>query len=135
MTGRMRRVAQLSSRPRPQVCAKLYDTIHSLGVVLGGCERIQGTPLPYAYVAHLHSFLLLILSAVPIVYACEWGWATLPLAPLIAYFMTSSMLYLPSGLIRIRSPATSRICAKFMFFQGDRPPRTALEHACLQRRS
>ena len=52
---------------------------------MGGCERIQGTPLPYAYVAHLNVFLLCVLCAVPFVYACEWRWATLPLAPLIAF--------------------------------------------------
>ena len=52
---------------------------------MGGCERIQGTPLPYAYVAHLHAFLLVVLCAIPIVYSCAWKWATLALGPLIAF--------------------------------------------------
>mgnify|MGYP001259739597 CR=1 FL=1 len=44
------------------VLARLFDSLQGLGVPLGGCERIQGTPLPFVYVAHLRTFLLLILS-------------------------------------------------------------------------
>ena len=62
----------------------MLRSVRGLGVPLGGCERIQGTPLPFVYVAHLRSFLLVVLCGVPIVYGCEWRWATIPLALLIA---------------------------------------------------
>ena len=68
-----------------RVYNSLINTARGLGVPLGGCERIQGTPLPFAYVAHLRTFLLLILSGIPIVYGCEWHWATIPLSMLIAF--------------------------------------------------
>lgn len=66
------------------VFQRLLDSIQGLGVPLGGCERIQGTPLPYVYVAHLRSFLLVVLCAVPFLFACEWQWATIPLSLLVA---------------------------------------------------
>ena len=65
------------------VYSTLMNSVQGLGVPLGGCERIQGTPLPYIYVAHLRSFLLTVLTAIPLVYACEWRWATIPLSLLI----------------------------------------------------
>ena len=64
---------------------QLIQSIQGLGVPMGGLERIQGTPLPYVYVAHLRSFLLLTLCAIPIVYACDWQWGTIPLSLLIAF--------------------------------------------------
>jgi len=66
------------------VYERLLGSIQGLGQPLGGCERIQGTPLPFVYVAHLRSFLLVVLCACPICFACEWQWATIPLSLLIA---------------------------------------------------
>ncbi len=63
---------------------ELVRIVRGLGLPLGGCERIQGTPLPYVYVAHLCSFLLIVLRAMPIFYACHWRWATIPLSLLVA---------------------------------------------------
>jgi putative membrane protein len=67
------------------VLTRLLDSVQGLGVPLGGCERIQGTPLPFVYVAHLRSFLITVLCAVPFVYGCEWKWATIPLSLLVAF--------------------------------------------------
>ncbi len=64
---------------------QLMRSVRGLGVPLGGCERIQGTPLPYAYVVHLRSFLLLVICGVPIVHACAWRWATVPLSLVVAF--------------------------------------------------
>ena len=57
-----------------------------MAVALGGCERIMGTPLPFVYVSHLRTFLVLVLCfGVPLVFACSWGWAAIGLAPLVAF--------------------------------------------------
>mmetsp|Transcript_32061 Transcript_32061/g.67833 ORF Transcript_32061/g.67833 Transcript_32061/m.67833 type:complete len:387 (+) Transcript_32061:298-1458(+) len=64
---------------------QLAKMIRGLGLSLGGCERIQGTPLPYVYVVHLRSFLVIVLAAMPILFACDWEWATIPLSVLIAF--------------------------------------------------
>lgn len=67
------------------ILTRLLDSVQGLGVPLGGCERIQGTPLPFVYVAHLRSFLIVVLCAVPFAYGCEWKWATIPLSLLVAF--------------------------------------------------
>jgi hypothetical protein len=50
-----------SDGPSGHMYRMLLDSIRGMGVPLGGCERIQGTPLPFVYVAHLRSFLLVVL--------------------------------------------------------------------------
>lgn len=65
--------------------AQLQCSVKGLATAVGGCERIQGTPLPLIYVAHLRTCLVLILCAIPIVHCCEWQWANIPLSLLIAF--------------------------------------------------
>ena len=55
-------------------------------------------------VAHLRSFLLTVLSAVPVVYSCEWLWATLPLSLLIAM----ALLGLEAASIECEQPFSSQ---------------------------
>jgi len=65
---------------------EILDSIRAVAVALGGCERIMGTPLPFVYVSHLRTFLVLVLCfGVPLVFACSWGWAAIGLAPLVAF--------------------------------------------------
>ena len=84
--------------------AELLRSAKGLGQPLGGCERIQGTPLPFAYVEHLRCFLLLVLCGVPIVYACQWQWATIPIAMLIAF----AMLGLEAASVECERPFSPR---------------------------
>ena len=97
--------ASLGSHYRRKcVYQQLLHSIRGLGAPLGGCERIQGTPLPYIYVAHLRSFLLTVLAAVPVVYSCEWLWATLPLSLLISL----ALLGLEAASIECEQPFSSQ---------------------------
>jgi putative membrane protein len=63
---------------------ELLKTAKGLGVPLGACERIQGTPLPFVYVIHMRAFLLVVLGGIPFMYACEFRWGTIPLTIVIA---------------------------------------------------
>ena len=63
---------------------EILDSIRAVAVALGGCERIMGTPLPFVYVSHLRTFLVLVLCfGVPLVFACSWGWAAIGLASVV----------------------------------------------------
>lgn len=73
------------SPARATLYQAMLQSVRGLGAPLGGCERIQGTPLPYAYVVHLRSFLLIVVCGIPVVYACDWRWATIPLSLLVAF--------------------------------------------------
>lgn len=76
---------QRASPLEAAVFQRLLNAAQGLGVPLSGCERIQGTPLPYVYVAHMRSFLVLVLCAVPFLFACHWQWATIPLSICVAF--------------------------------------------------
>ena len=52
---------------------------------LGACERIQKTPLPFAYVVHLRRALLLYCFLLPLVLMEPFGWWTVPATFLLAY--------------------------------------------------
>eukprot|EP00927_Polykrikos_kofoidii_P080736 TRINITY_DN77692_c0_g1_i1.p1 TRINITY_DN77692_c0_g1~~TRINITY_DN77692_c0_g1_i1.p1 ORF type:complete len:355 (-),score=37.51 TRINITY_DN77692_c0_g1_i1:41-1105(-) len=83
-----------------------------LQIGMGSMERINATPLPYAYVAHLRTFLLLFLLGIPFVFSKLWGWATLAAVPVLSF-----------GLLGIESAAL--VC--------ERPFGLSSNHICLDR--
>lgn len=52
---------------------------------IGACERIQKTPLPYAYMVHLRRALLLYCYTLPFALVNDYGWEAVPLTFLVAY--------------------------------------------------
>ena len=80
-----------------------------MGVPLGGCERIQGTPLPFVYVAHLRSFLLFYLLGIPFIYVCSWQWATIPLSMVIAF----ALLGIEAASVECARPSTNLTRAQY----------------------
>ena len=52
---------------------------------LGGCERILKTKMPFAYIIHLRTFLVLWLFALPFALLSPVGWGTIPVALAIFY--------------------------------------------------
>ena len=52
---------------------------------LGGCERIQKTPLPRAYSVQIRRFIFLFLAAAPFALILRIGWLTPLMTMLIAY--------------------------------------------------
>ena len=51
----------------------------------GAMERIRSSPLPLVYVAHLRTFLLLFLLALPYIWQASWGWATIPVVAVTSF--------------------------------------------------
>lgn len=52
---------------------------------MGACERIQKTPLPYAYAVHLRRALIAFCFTLPFVLVHSFHWATIPAVLLVAY--------------------------------------------------
>lgn len=84
---------------------------------LGGCERIQSTPLPIAYAVKIRRFIFLFILALPFAMIARVGWLTPALTMLVAYpllaldeigaelqqpFSISSLNHLPLDEICIR---------------------------------
>jgi putative membrane protein len=55
--------------------------------VIGACERIHKTPLPFAYVVHLRRALVLYCATLPIALIPSFGWLTVPIVFGITYIM------------------------------------------------
>ncbi|HEX2574371.1 MAG TPA: bestrophin family ion channel [Polyangia bacterium] len=52
---------------------------------LGACERINKTPLPFAYVVHLRRALLLYCLSLPSALVTSFGWWTVPANLFVSY--------------------------------------------------
>ena len=55
--------------------------------ILGGCERIKKTPIPYAYSIHLKKFITLYVSTLPFGFLGEFHWFTIPAVLIVFYGM------------------------------------------------
>lgn len=55
--------------------------------IIGGCERIHKTPLPFAYVVHLRRALVLYCVTLPMALLSSFGWYTVPIVYAITYVM------------------------------------------------
>ncbi len=55
--------------------------------IIGGCERIHKTPLPFAYVVHLRRALVLYCVTLPVALLPSFGWYTVPIVYGITYVM------------------------------------------------
>lgn len=64
--------------PRDMLYQQLNVHLDTLTGAWGACERINGTPLPLVYVAHLRTFLLLYLVLWQMEAAANHGWVALP---------------------------------------------------------
>lgn len=54
---------------------------------LGGCERIQNTPMPFAYMVHLRRALIIYCFSLPFALLDKYGWGTLLIVLIISYTM------------------------------------------------
>jgi len=69
----------------PILLAAIDKELGTLSHVLGGCERIQGTPLPYAYLLLLHRTVHIYCFLLPFCLVALVGWFTPLLVGVLAY--------------------------------------------------
>ena len=72
-------------RLHPYLYAQFEARLHAMASVQAGCERISGTPLPFAYTLLLHRCAWLFCVLLPFGLAGALGWATPLLSMLLAY--------------------------------------------------
>jgi putative membrane protein len=68
-----------------QLHATLEQNVQTLIDLIGGCERIRSTPLPFVYVVHLRRALILYCYTLPLALVDTYGWLTVPATLLLAY--------------------------------------------------
>lgn len=65
--------------------ATLDQNVQQLIDYMGACERIQKTPLPFAYAVHLRRALIVFCSTMPFAIVKDFGWATVPATLLVSF--------------------------------------------------
>ena len=57
--------------------------------VLGGCERIKNTPIPYSYSMFIKKFIFIYLITLPFAFVTTSGYLTIPIVVVITYVLLS----------------------------------------------
>jgi ion channel-forming bestrophin family protein len=88
-----RRISDLLVKARDEghitdyVVVNIDGNVQLLIDYIGGCERIQKTPLPFAYVVHLRRALILYCLTLPFALVESYGWKTIIDTLLITYVL------------------------------------------------
>jgi putative membrane protein len=69
------------------VMMTIDSNVQQLIDYLGACERIQKTPLPFAYVVQLRRALVLYCLTLPFALVGEFGWTTIIYTLIVAYIL------------------------------------------------
>lgn len=69
------------------VMVELDRDPHLLVDIVGACERIHKTPLPFAYVVHLRRALVIFCATLPFALLGSFGWSTVPIVMAVSYVM------------------------------------------------
>jgi putative membrane protein len=67
----------------------LDKEVKSFTDIIGGCERIKKTPIPYSYSLFLKKFIFLYVITIPLGMALDFGYWTIPIASIILYVLGS----------------------------------------------
>lgn len=65
----------------------LEEDVSNLMDILGACERIRNTPIPFGYSIHLKRILLIYLLTIPFGFVKTMGWYSIPFMVLVFYTM------------------------------------------------
>jgi putative membrane protein len=57
--------------------------------IVGGCERIKSTPIPYSYAMYIKKFIFIYLITLPLGFVTTAGYITVPIVVLISFVLLS----------------------------------------------
>src|ERR1044071_2810025 len=57
--------------------------------LMGACERIKNTPIPYSYSMYIKKFIFIYIITLPFAFVTLSGYMTIPLVVIIAYVILS----------------------------------------------
>ena len=57
--------------------------------ILGGCERIRSTPIPYSYSIYIKQFIFIYVVTLPFAFVESSGYMTIPIVGLITFVLLS----------------------------------------------
>ena len=57
--------------------------------LMGACERIKNTPIPYSYSMYIKKFIFIYVATLPFAFVTSTGYMTIPIVMVIAYIILS----------------------------------------------
>jgi putative membrane protein len=57
--------------------------------IMGACERIKNTPIPYSYSMYIKKFIFIYVITLPFAFVTSTGYMTIPIVMIIAYVILS----------------------------------------------
>jgi len=57
--------------------------------LIGGCERIKNTPIPYSYMMYMKKFIFIYIITLPFGFLSQSGFLTIPIVVLISFVLLS----------------------------------------------
>ncbi len=57
--------------------------------IIGACERIKNTPIPYSYTMYLKQFIFIYIITLPFAFVTKVGYVTVPMVALITFVLLS----------------------------------------------
>jgi putative membrane protein len=85
LIGRHYAQLQRDGRLDPILLANIDAQVTRLSYVLGGCERIHGTPIPFAYILLLHRTVYVYCLLLPFCLIGSVGWVTPLMVGVLSY--------------------------------------------------
>ena len=67
----------------------LDKELKSFADIIGACERIKSTPIPYSYSMFIKKFVFIFSITLPVSFVWEFAYWTVPIVMLIFYFLVS----------------------------------------------
>jgi ion channel-forming bestrophin family protein len=57
--------------------------------IIGACERIKNTPIPYSYTMYLKQFIFIYIITLPLAFVTKTGYMAIPMVSLITFVLLS----------------------------------------------
>ena len=92
--------ARLENRIDPIIITALDQNLNALSNIVGGCERIASTPIPFTYKVLLHRTVYLYCFLLPFGLVDSIGWMT----PLIVVFISYTFMAFDAIVNEIEEP-------------------------------
>ena len=73
----------------PEMYLAVQNDISKLTDILGACERIKKTPIPYTYSIFIKKFVFIYTITMPFGFAKDFGYYTIPLVIFVFYALAS----------------------------------------------
>lgn len=92
ISGRIYRVvneAYLNGKISGEQLFLLDKEIKALTDIIGACERIKNTPIPFAYSVYIKMFILVYVVTLPFAFMSSFLYASVPITMIISYILVS----------------------------------------------